>query len=88
MSANGLPLDTKGGDVQSWINFSKMFILKVIEFVNEQFPNVARLFRLHYYPHKTMIIEEVKAKEKKILDWLDKLLEKFGNLVDLDNCKA
>ncbi|MCO5587233.1 hypothetical protein L7F22_041180 [Adiantum nelumboides] len=91
--ANGLLLDREGGDVESCINFTKRFALKVIECVNDRFPyvyffNAARLFSPHYYPRRTKIVEEIKEREKKLSGWLDKLLEKFGNLVDVDNCRA
>ncbi|MCO5583405.1 hypothetical protein L7F22_037316 [Adiantum nelumboides] len=61
--ANGLPLDTEGGDVQSCINFAKS---------------------PQHYLRKTKIAEEIKEREKKFSKWL----EKFGNLVDIDACKA
>ncbi|KAI5061843.1 hypothetical protein GOP47_0022382 [Adiantum capillus-veneris] len=87
--ANGLPLDKEGGDVQSCINFAKRFSLKVIECVNDRFPdvcffNAARLFSPHYYPRRTKIVEEIEAREKKFSKWI----EKFGSLVDIDNCKV
>ncbi|MCO5586611.1 hypothetical protein L7F22_040552 [Adiantum nelumboides] len=90
MMPNGLPLDREGGDVESCINFAKGFVLKVIECVNDRFPdvyfsNVAKLFSPHYYPHRTKIAaEDIKAREKKFSEWL----EKFGGLVDIDNCMA
>ncbi|MCO5570936.1 hypothetical protein L7F22_024666 [Adiantum nelumboides] len=91
--ANGLPLDTEGGDVQSCIKFAKRFVLKVVECVNDRFPNIyffnaAKLFSPQHYPCKTMIAEEIKAREKKFSKWLEKLLEKFENLVYIDACKA
>ncbi|MCO5579189.1 hypothetical protein L7F22_033042 [Adiantum nelumboides] len=83
--ANGLPLDREEGDVQSCINFAKGFVLKVIECVNDRFPyvyffNAAKLFSPHYYSCRTKIAEEIKAREKKFSEWLEKLLEKFGVL--------
>ncbi|MCO5573711.1 hypothetical protein L7F22_027485 [Adiantum nelumboides] len=88
------PLDRGSGDVESCKQLAINFVQKVIECINERFPdvyflNATKLFSPQFYPKDAKRSKSSGEREKKVSAWLSRLLDKVGaQLVDAQGCEA
>ncbi|KAH7332329.1 hypothetical protein KP509_20G082300 [Ceratopteris richardii] len=84
---NGFPLDIQDGSLNTCIEMAKGFVLKVIDCVNERFPdmyffNASKLFSPMYYP------SEEDERARKAIIWLSRLLTRIGNhVINANGCE-
>ncbi|MCO5567029.1 hypothetical protein L7F22_020712 [Adiantum nelumboides] len=87
----GIRLDPFPGDVESCIVLAKSFVQKLIDCINERFPdvllfNAVKVFSPQHYPRN--VKKDTSQREEKVNKWLDQLLDRFGGfLVDKQGCK-
>ncbi|KAH7351519.1 hypothetical protein KP509_19G001100 [Ceratopteris richardii] len=84
---NGSPLDTLDGDLDSCIEMAKSFVQKVIDAINQRFPdiyffNACKLFSPMHYP------SDEYDREKKGILWLSRLLTRMDkHVIDVHGCE-